>query len=45
MGNHDLTSQSVEDVTNLVKEISLGAPESEGSSTHNATNGSGLKGQ
>ncbi|KAK7707978.1 hypothetical protein SLS64_006800 [Diaporthe eres] len=44
MGNHDQTSQSVEDITNLVKEISLGAPESEGSSTHNATNGSGPKG-
>lgn len=45
MGNHDQTSQSVEDITNLVKEISLGAPESEGSSTHKATNGSGPTGQ
>lgn len=43
MGNNDQTSQSVDDIANLVKEISLGAPD--GPSTHNVTNGSGPKGQ
>ncbi|KAG6363654.1 hypothetical protein INS49_008755 [Diaporthe citri] len=41
MGNHDQTSQSVDDVANLVKGISLEAPEEP--STHNGTNGSGPK--
>lgn len=43
MVNHDQTNQSVDNLANLVKDISLETPKEP--STHNATNGWGPKGR